>query len=91
MNAHQHAQDLLQFIDASPSPFHAVASIEKRLKNHQFIQLKESEKWDLQMGGRYYVIRDGSSIILFVCGQQLLTDTGFKIIGADTDSPGLRV
>ena len=91
MNAHQHAQDLLQFIDASPSPFHAVASAVKRLKNHQFIQLQESEKWDLQIGGRYYVIRDDSSIIIFVCGQQLLTNTGFKIIGAHTDSPGLRV
>jgi len=45
----------------------------------------------LQPGGRYYVIRDDSSIIIFVWGQKPLVETGFKIIGAHTDSPGLRI
>ncbi len=46
---------------------------------------------NLLPGGRYYVVRDDSSIIIFVKGQKPLVETGFKIIGAHTDSPGLRI
>ena len=42
-------------------------------------------------GGRYYAVRDDSSIIVFVAGAKDLTETGYKIIGAHTDSPGLRI
>lgn len=91
MIATQQVQQLLDFIDASPSPSHAVNSMEVRLQEFQFIKLNETEKWHLQAGGRYYVIRDDSSLIVFVLGQQSLVDTGFKLIGAHTDSPGLRI
>ena len=91
MSAQQQVQNLLNFIDASPSPWHAVKSIEAQLTAFQFIKLDETAKWNLQPGGRYYVIRDDSSIIIFVQGQKPLVETGFKIIGAHTDSPGLRI
>jgi len=91
MSAQQQVQNLLNFIDASPSPWHAVKSIEAQLTAFQFIKLDETAKWTLQPGGRYYVIRDDSSIIIFVQGQKPLVETGFKIIGAHTDSPGLRI
>ena len=91
MSAQQQVQNLLDFIDASPSPWHAVKSIEIRLAAFQFVKLDESAKWDVRPGGRYYVIRDDSSIIIFVPGQKPLPETGFKIIGAHTDSPGLRI
>ncbi len=91
MNEWQQVEDLLGFIDASPSPWHAVLSMQRQLEALQFVQLHETEQWSLKAGGRYYVIRDGSSIILFVCGQRPLMQTGYKIIGAHTDSPGLRV
>jgi len=91
MTATQQAQQLLDFIDASPSPSHAVNTIETQLAAFHFIKLDETEKWTLQAGGRYYVVRDDSSIIVFVCGQQPIVDTGFKLIGAHTDSPGLRI
>jgi aspartyl aminopeptidase len=91
MTATQQAQQLLDFIDASPSPSHAVNTIETQLAIFNFIKLDETEKWTLQAGGRYYVVRDDSSIIVFVCGQKPLVDTGFKLIGAHTDSPGLRI
>ena len=89
--AQQHVQNLLDFIDASPSPYHAVANIESQLLALQFIKLEESAAWQLLAQGRYYVIRDDSSIILFVMGLKPLLETGFKIIGAHTDSPGLRI
>jgi len=91
MTATQQARQLLDFIDASPSPSHAVNSIETQLAAFHFSKLDETEKWMLQAGGRYYVVRDDSSIIVFVCGQQPIVDTGFKLIGAHTDSPGLRI
>lgn len=91
MTNHEHVQDLFNFIDASPSPWHAVATTEQRLKQYQFVKLNETDKWVLQPGGRYYVIRDDSSIIAFVQGKKAVTESGFKVIGAHTDSPGLRV
>jgi aspartyl aminopeptidase len=91
MTASPQVQSLLDFIDASPSPWHAVKSLEAELAAFHFIKLDETAKWALEAGGRYYVIRDESSIIVFVQGQKPLVETGFKIIGAHTDSPGLRV
>lgn len=91
MTPHQQIEDLLNFIDDSPSPWHVVSTIESRLAPLQFTQLEESSKWHLQPGGRYYVIRDDSSIILFILGKKPLLETGFKLVGAHTDSPGLRV
>lgn len=91
MSAQQQVQNLLDFIDSSPSPWHAVTSAETRLAAYHFVKLDETAKWDLQLGGRYYVIRDDSSIIIFVLGEKPLVDSGFKIIGAHTDSPGLRL
>ncbi len=91
MSVRQQVQHLLDFVDASPSPWHAVANVEAFLVNYGFIKLDEAAKWELQAGGRYYVVRDGSSIIIFVVGQKPLLETGFKIVGAHTDSPGLRI
>ncbi|MDD1610646.1 MAG: M18 family aminopeptidase, partial [Methylococcaceae bacterium] len=91
MTATQQTQQLLDFIDASPSPWHVVSRIETQLADFQFIKLNEAEKWALQAEGRYYVVRDDSSIIVFVVGQKPLVETGFKLIGAHTDSPGLRI
>ncbi|MGR9046982.1 MAG: M18 family aminopeptidase [Gammaproteobacteria bacterium] len=91
MNSRQHVQQLLDFIDASPSPWHVVRTLEQLLAAFAFDKLEETAPWTLEPGGRYYVVRDDSSIILFVMGRQPLTETGFKIIGAHTDSPGLRI
>lgn len=91
MNAQQQVQDLLNFIDASPSPWHAVETLEKRLQHAGFSRLSESDKWTLAPAGRHYVVRDDSSLIAFIVGDKPPAEKGFKIIGAHTDSPGLRV
>ncbi|MEY3788850.1 MAG: hypothetical protein RLZ75_3058, partial [Pseudomonadota bacterium] len=91
MSSQQQVQNLLDFVDASPSPWHAVKSVETQLLGFNFVKLNETLQWDLQPGGRYYVVRDDSSIVMFVQGQKPLVETGFKIIGAHTDSPGLRI
>jgi aspartyl aminopeptidase len=93
MSARQQVQNLLDFIDASPSPWHVVKTIEAQLETQTppWQRLDETAKWTLKPGGRYYVVRDDSSIVLFIQGQKPLAETGFKIIGAHTDSPGLRI
>jgi aspartyl aminopeptidase len=87
----QHAQDLLDFIDASPSPWHAVATLEQRLRVDGYTRLDERKLWRLSSGDRHYVIRGDSSLIAFQVGEKATADSGFRIIGAHTDSPGLRL
>lgn len=91
LTAQQQAQLLLDFIDNSPSPWHVVQTLEKQLDLFQFQRLYETDTWQLETGGRYYVVRGDSSIIAFVHGEKAVCDAGFKIIGAHTDSPSLRI
>jgi aspartyl aminopeptidase len=91
MTPQQQVAQLLAFIDASPSPYHVVATVEKWLSDWQFRKLSETEPWTLRANGRYYVVRDDSSIIVFVTGSQTVAESGYKIVGAHTDSPGLRL
>ena len=90
-NTRQQAQDLLDFIDASPSPWHAVATCEQRLLAAGFARLDETERWTLQAGDKRYVVRGDAAIIAFVVGSAALAESGLRIIGAHTDSPGLRI
>ena len=87
----QLTEDLLAFIDASPSPWHVVHNTVQRLNAQGFTELPETERWQLKAGGRYYVTRGGSSIIAFTVGSDKLEKTGLRMIGAHTDSPGLRL
>lgn len=85
------AQALLDFIDTSPSPWHAVDSTKVLLDANGFKPLIENQPWQFRKNGRYYVVRDGASIIAFVIGDNPLVETGFRIVGAHTDSPSLRL
>lgn len=85
------AQALLDFIDASPSPWHAVETVTQQLLAQGYQQLFEAQAWQLAPLGKYFVVRGGASIIAFSLGSQPLVETGFRLIGAHTDSPGLRL
>ena len=82
---------LLTFLKESPTPFHAVANMADSLDDAGFQCLAESDRWELQKGGRYYVTRNGSAIIAFTLGRGELPETGIRMAGAHTDSPCLRV
>ncbi|MBI3525697.1 MAG: M18 family aminopeptidase [Betaproteobacteria bacterium] len=85
------AADLLAYIDASPSPWHAAESTAQRLLAQGYTRLDETQRWKLVPGGRYFVMRGGASIIGFVLGSDALAHSGFRLVGAHTDSPGLRL
>lgn len=82
---------LLEFIDASPTPFHAVAEAARRLEESGFTRLREEDAWKLAPGGRHYVTRNGSTLIAFVVGTGAPAEHGFRLVGAHTDSPNLRL
>ncbi|MFT7619473.1 MAG: aspartyl aminopeptidase [Planctomycetota bacterium] len=84
-------QDMLDYIEASPSPFHAVAETARRLLSAGFVEIDEHDKWALEDGGCYFVTRNDSSIIAFVVGSGAPHEHGFRIVGAHTDSPNLRI
>lgn len=84
-------QDLLEYIDASPTPFHAVAETVTRLDAQGYRRLDETEPWDVSAGDKVYIVRGGTSIAAFQIGTAPPGDAGFHLVGAHTDSPNLRV
>jgi aspartyl aminopeptidase len=87
------ATRLMEFIDQSPEPFHVVRTCIERLEALGFESLFEGDSWanSLKRGGKYYFTRNGSSIIAFTVGAKYESGRGFKIIGAHTDSPNLKL
>ncbi len=82
--------DLRAFVDASPSPGHAVAELARRLTAAGFTELVEADRWAPEAGSRHFVVRHGS-LIAFRLGSGPLGDTGMRLIGAHTDSPTFKV
>lgn len=85
------AKELIGFINDSPSVFHAVATSKVILENHGFTELQEGDRWKLQRGGKYFMIKNHSALAAFVVGTEAVQESGFKIIGAHTDSPTFRI
>ncbi len=83
--------DLLTFIDRSPTPYHAVAESCSRLEAAGFLPLDEAEIWTLSPGDRRFVVRSGGSLAAFEVGTAPPSEAGFRIVGAHTDSPNLRI
>ncbi len=84
-------QGLLAFLSASPTPFHAVEAMKELLEENGFVQLQESDAWNCQSRGKYFVIRGGSSLVAFNIGSESVLEQGVRIVGAHTDSPCLKV
>ena len=85
------AQSMLHFIDRAPTAYHAVAQLRERLQAQGFVQLFEYERWALQRGGKYYVTRNGSSLIAFIIPDGEQSVTGYRAVAAHTDSPSFKL
>ena len=90
MSTQHFNDDLLHFLAAACTPFHAVQEMARRLDESGFTVLHEADNWDLAAGS-YYTVRNGSSIVAFTVTDQDLVTDGFRMIGAHTDSPCLKV
>ncbi len=81
---------LINFLNSSPTPYHAAANIEDILIRAGFQKLDETAEWDKPLSGRYYCVRDGSAIAAFNLPENY-NGKGLKIIAAHTDSPSLKL
>ena len=80
---------LLDFIEKSPSCYQAVEQAVKELENAGYVSLAENQKWELNYGGKYYVIRNDSSLAAFHIPQQ--RPAGFHMIASHSDSPCFKI
>jgi aspartyl aminopeptidase len=85
-----HADDLADFVAASPSSYHAAEEVARRLESAGFTRLREEDPWPQQRGGRFVVVRDGAAIAWAVPADAAAT-TAAHILGAHTDSPGFKL
>lgn len=85
-----HAEGLAAFIDASPSPFHAVTQVARTLEDAGFTALDETGLWPGEPG-RFYVQREGSIAAWSTQGVVGGAQTPFRVLGGHTDSPNLRI
>lgn len=79
----------MSFLAASPTPYHAVANTAERLEKAGFRQVSETDAWDGTSGGKY-VLR-GGAIVAWYVPEGAAPHTPYRIVGAHTDSPNLRV
>jgi len=90
MNQQEFNHQLCDFISRASTPFHAVAELSRRLEEGGFTRLNEEDVRELK-AGRYFLTRNGSSIIAFVRGSASPPQKGLRMVGAHTDSPCLMV
>ena len=83
--------DLLEFINESPTNYHAILSVKERLLDNGFEQLFSGESWRIEPGGKYFVTKNHSSLFAFVPGTGNIAEEGFKLICAHSDSPTFRI
>lgn len=86
---HTVSQELAQFLEGSPSCFHAVENMKNSLLTEHFLQLHENQKWQIKPGGKYFVIRNSSSLIAFT-----IPGHGFssmRIMASHGDSPAFKI
>lgn len=82
-------QQLITFLNCSPSAWHAVEEVKGVLSKNNFVELKEEDIWKLKSGGKHFVIRNGSSLLAFILPSH--APQSAVALGAHTDSPGLKL
>ncbi|KAF2672741.1 peptidase M18 aminopeptidase I [Microthyrium microscopicum] len=87
----RYTKPFLNFLQENPTVFHAVRGIGKELDDNGFKRLSEQDPWELESGGKYYLERNGSSLISFVVGKDYVPGGGAAIIAGHIDAVTVRV
>ena len=80
--------ELFSFIKNSPTAYHTVGELSRRLEEEGYVRLYENADWTLTTGGKYYVTKNGSSLIAFRAKESA---GGFMIAASHSDSPAFRL
>jgi aspartyl aminopeptidase len=83
--------DLLAYLHRAPTPFHAVHEARARLTAAGFRPLAEHDSWEGLAAGKYLVTTTGTNLLAFVLPEDPAARRAFRIVGAHTDSPNLRL
>ena len=83
------AKELTAFIQSSPSCYHVTSNFAAMLKQSGYVELQEQEKWEIIPGGKYYVTRNGSSLLAFRIPAEV--KGGFLMAAAHSDSPAFKI
>ncbi len=84
------ANNLINFLYNSPSQHHAVKTVADKLLSNGFTQINYAERWKLKKGEKCFVIKNKSTLIAFIINSEKIK-SGFNIIAAHTDSPGIHI
>jgi aspartyl aminopeptidase len=91
MNTKEIAENLIDFINESPSSFHAAHQAAQTLVEAGYSELKLENSWQIEKGEKYFVCINSSALFAIQVGIAPLSNTGFKIIAAHTDSPTIKI
>ena len=87
--AKNYVEGLFDYIQKSPSPYHAVETAKVMLNEAGFTEVVETETWNLKAGGNYYVTRSDSAIIAFQIPEK--EAKGFHMVASHDDSPCFKL
>ncbi len=85
----RYVRELLDFIEKSPGCFHLTANMASALTQAGYVRLYERKPWEVRPGGKYFVIRNGSSLAAFAVPKKEMA--GFRIMASHGDSPTFRL
>ncbi len=88
---YKNAKSLISFLKSGLTPFHVTDNITNILKENGFKALDIKENFQVEAHKKYYVIKNDSAVIAFTTGDLKALKNGFKIIGAHTDSPSIKI
>lgn len=91
MDTMKHAEKLLSLVEEGTSQFHVAAGVASQLEEAGFTRLYMDRDWQLDNGGSYYIVHNGSSLAAFTIGEKFVFGDAFRIAAAHTDFPGLRI
>ncbi|MFW5800811.1 MAG: M18 family aminopeptidase [Spirochaeta sp.] len=86
-----YSASIIDFLNNGVTPFHVQQRVCSMLQSAGGTHLHEADAWNLTPGALYYIQRNDSSVIAFRCGKRPPAESGFRIVGAHTDSPSLKI
>lgn len=87
----EYNKELFNYLDSSPTAFHAITNIRAGLLQSGMTELNENMTWHIEKGQGYFVVRENCALVAFTIGSEEPLESGFRMIGSHSDSPGLQL